>query len=281
MKHLFSVSLAVGLAVMAFSPVLGAPKVSKQIVVGRWLRVQAPIGNVAIGFPLRKANPGDRLSKVGDQLITGKDSKVELWIDDGIGSLCVGESTNLQILRLERLRNGAKRTQLVIKGGIVKLRLRKLRNPSSNVQIFTPAGTAAVRGTIFAVSLNGKGISGVATLTGSVVVTGQGQKLPARAGFSRILVPGKPPSKLRVLAETARIFDIRYQHRESGQVLLRANTDPGNLVLVNGQPIDIDEQGNFQTLVPNYQEKLILVQVTTPLNVSKLFRLTIFDGDLP
>ncbi|MBC7883008.1 MAG: hypothetical protein H7Y37_17085, partial [Anaerolineae bacterium] len=72
-----------------------------------------------------------------------------------------------------------------------------------------------------------------------------------------------------------------YQHLESGQVLLRANTDPGNLVQVDGQPIDIDEQGNFQTLVSNVQEHLIPVQVTTPLNVSQRFRLTIFDGDLP
>ncbi|MBC7883060.1 MAG: FecR domain-containing protein, partial [Anaerolineae bacterium] len=256
MKNLFSVSLAVGLAVMACSPALGAPKVTKQTVVGRWLRVQAPTGNVAIEPPLRKANPGDRLSKVGDQLITGKDASAELWIDDGIGSLEVGESTTVLILRLERLRNGAKRTQFAIKGGTVKLRLRTLRNPKSNVQIFTPAGTAAVRGTIFGVSLNGKGISGVATLKGSVVVTGQGQKLPVRAGFARVLVPGKPPSKLRGLAETARIFDIHYQHLESGQVLLRANTDPGNLVQVDGQPIDIDEQGNFQTLVSNVQEHL-------------------------
>lgn len=281
MKNLFSVSLVVGLAVMACSPALGAPKVTKQTVVGRWLRVQAPTGNVAIEPPLRKANPGDRLSKVGDQLITGKDASAELWIDDGIGSLEVGESTTVLILRLERLRNGAKRTQFAIKGGTVKLRLRTLRNPKSNVQIFTPAGTAAVRGTIFGVSLNGKGISGVATLKGSVVVTGQGQKLPVRAGFARVLVPGKPPSKLRGLAETARIFDIHYQHLESGQVLLRANTDPGNLVQVDGQPIDIDEQGNFQTLVSNVQEHLIPVQVTTPLNVSQRFRLTIFDGDLP
>ncbi len=281
MKNLLSLSLAVGLAFSVLLPVLGAPKVSKQIVVGRWLRVQTPTGNVDLDPPLRKANPGDLLSKIGDQLITGKDSNAELWIDDGIGILEVGASTNLKILRIERLRSGAKRTQLVIKGGSVKLRLRKLRNPRSNVQIFTPAGTAAVRGTIFGVSLNGKGISGVATLRGSVVVTGQGQKLPVRAGFSRVLVPGKPPSKLRALAETARLFDIRYQHRESGQVLLRANTDPGNLVQVAGQPIDIDEQGNFQTLVSNGQEHLIPVQVTTPLNVSQRFRLTILDGDLP
>jgi hypothetical protein len=274
------ISLALGLAFLVVPPALGAPKVSKQMVVGRWLRIQSPIGTVSIGPPLRKAYPGDRLSKIGDQLITGQGSHAELWIDDGIGILEVGPSTSLQIWRLERLRNGAKRTQLVIKGGTVKLRLRKLRNPKSNVQIFTPAGTAAVRGTIFGVSLNGKGISGVATLKGSVVVSGQGQKLPVRAGFSRVLVPGKPPSKLRALAETARIFDIRYQHRESGQVLLQANTDPGNLVLVDGKPIDIDEEGNFQALVPDVQEHLISVQVTTPLNVSQRFRLTILDGDL-
>jgi hypothetical protein len=262
-------------------PALGAPKVYQQTVVGRWLRVQAATGDVTIAPPLRKAAFGDRLSKIGDRLITGKDASAELWIDDGIGKLEVGESTELRILRLEKLPSGAKRTHIIITGGTVKLKLRKLLNPKSNVQIFTPAGTAAVRGTILGVSLNHRGLSGVAVQQGIVIVSGKNQKLPIRLGFGRILVPGQPPSKLRAIPETARIFNIRYQHRGSSQVYLRANTDPGNLVQVAGQPIDIDEEGNFQALVPDVQEHLIPVQVTTPLNVSKRFRLTILDSDLP
>jgi hypothetical protein len=273
--------LVCGFSLITLSPVLGAPKVYQQTVVGRWLRVQASTGDVTTAPPQRKAMRGDRLSKIGDRLITGKNSSAELWIDDGIGKLEVGESTELQILRLEQLPDGAKRTHITIMGGTVKLRLRKLNNPGSNVQIFTPAGTAAVRGTIFGVSLNHRGISGVAVQKGIVIVTGVNQKLPVRVGFGRILVPGQPPSKLRAIPEKARIFDIHYEHRRLDQVLLRASTDPGNLVQVDGQPIDIDEQGNFQTLVSDIQEHLIIVQITTPLNVSKRFGLTILDSDLP
>jgi FecR protein len=281
MKFSTLLSLVCGFSLMTLSPVLSAPKVYQQAVVGRWLRVQASTGDVTMAPPQRKAMLGDRLSKIGDRLITGKDSSAELWIDDGIGRLEVGESTELQILRLEQLPNGAKRTHITITGGTVKLKLRKLNNPGSNVQIFTPAGTAAVRGTIFGVSLNHRGISGVAVQQGVVIVTGVNQKLPVRVGFGRVLVPGQPPSKLRAIPGKPRIFDIHYQHRGSNQVLLRANTDPGNLVQVADQPIDIDEQGNFQTLVSDVQEHLISVQITTPLNTSKHFRLTILDSDLP
>jgi hypothetical protein len=281
MKFSTLLSLVCGFSLMTLSPVLSAPKVYQQAVVGRWLRVQASTGDVTMAPPQRKAMLGDRLSKIGDRLITGKDSSAELWIDDGIGRLEVGESTELQILRLEQLPNGAKRTHITITGGTVKLKLRKLNNPGSNVQIFTPAGTAAVRGTIFGVSLNHRGISGVAVQQGVVIVTGVNQKLPVRVGFGRVLVPGQPPSKLRAIPGKARIFDIHYQHGGSNQVLLRANTDPGNLVQVADQPIDIDEQGNFQTLVSDVQEHLISVQITTPLNTSKHFRLTILDSDLP
>jgi FecR protein len=281
MKASNLLSLVCGFSLMTVSPVLGAPKVYQQTVVGRWLRVQASTGDVTMAPPQRKVMLGDRLSKIGDRLITGKDSSAELWIDDGIGKLEVGESTELQILSLEQLPDGAKRTHITITGGTVKLRLRKLNNPRSNVQIFTPAGTAAVRGTTFGVSLNHRGISGVAVQQGIVIVTGVNQKLPVRLGFGRILVPGQPPSKLRVIPEKARIFDIHYEHRKLDQVLLRANTDPGNLVQVDGQPIDIDEQGNFQTLVSDIQDHVIPVLVTTPLNVSERFRLTILDSDLP
>jgi hypothetical protein len=281
MKVSYLLSLLFSFSLLCLPPALGAPKVYQQTVVGRWLQVQAATGDVTIEPPLRKAILRDRLTKIGDRLITGKDSSAELWIDDGIGKLEVGELTELQILRLEKLPNGAKRTHITIMGGTVKLKLRKLHNPKSNVQIFTPAGTAAVRGTIFGVSLNHRGISGVAVQKGIVIVTGINQKLPIRLGFGRILVPGQPPSKLRAIPETARIFDIRYQHRGSNQVYLRANTDPGNLVQVAGQPIDIDEEGNFQVQVPDVQEHLIPVRITTPLNVSKGFLLTILDGDLP
>jgi hypothetical protein len=281
MKFSTLLSLVCGFSLISFTPALGAPQTYQQTVVGRWLRVQASTGDVTMAPPQRKAMLGDRLSKIGDRLITGKDSSAELWIDDGIGRLEVGESTELQILRLEQLPNGAKRTHITITGGTVKLKLRKLNNPGSNVQIFTPAGTAAVRGTIFGVSLNHRGISGVAVQQGVVIVTGVNQKLPVRVGFGRVLVPGQPPSKLRAIPGKARIFDIHYQHGGSNQVLLRANTDPGNLVQVADQPIDIDEQGNFQTLVSDVQEHLISVQITTPLNTSKHFRLTILDSDLP
>lgn len=283
MKVSFWISLVCGLYFTTLPSVLGAPKVYKQAVVGRWLRVQALTGDVTIapvGALARKANPGDLLSKVGDQISTGKNSSVQLWIDDGIGKLEVGQMTALEVSRLETLANGAKRTHITIKGGTVKLRLRKLRNPNSNVQIFTPAGTAAVRGTVFGVSVNGKGISGVATSEGTVIVSGMGQLLPVRLGFSRILISGKSPSELRSIPETVRIFDIRYQHRGS-DVFLQASTDPGNLVQVADQPIDTDELGNFQVLVPAVQEHLIPVQITTPLNVPERFRLTILDGDLP
>jgi FecR protein len=281
MKVSYLLSLVCCFSLIYLPPVLGAPKVYQQTVVGRWLRVQAATGDVMISPPLRKAALRERLSKVGDRLVTGKDASAELWIDDGIGKLVVGEFTELRILRLEKLPNGAKRTHITITGGTVKLKLRKLLNPKSNVQIFTPAGTAAVRGTIFGVSLNRKGISGVAVQQGIVIVSGKNQKLPIRLGFGRILVPRQPPSKLRIIPETVRIFDIHYQHRGSSQVLLRANTDPGNLVQVAGRLVDIDAEGNFQALVPDVQEHLIPVQITTPLNNSKRFRLTILDSDLP
>jgi hypothetical protein len=281
MKVSYLLSLVFSFSLICLPPVLGAPKVYQQTVVGRWLRVQAVTGDVMIAPPLRKAALRERLSGIGDRLITGKDSSAELWIDDGIGKLEMGESTELRILRLDKLPNGAKRTHIAITGGTVKLKLRKLYNPRSNVQIFTPAGTAAVRGTIFGVSLNRRGISGVAVQKGIVIVSGLNQKLPIRLGFGRILVPGQPPSKLRAIPETARIFDIRYEHRGSDQVLLRARTDPGNLVQVAGQPIDIDEEGNFQALVADVQEHRIPVQITTPLNLSERFSLTILDSDLP
>ncbi len=121
----------------------------------RWLSVTQANGNVELvpGGSVRPAQKGNRLSQVGDQLITGRNSSAQLAVDLGIASISVAERTQLQIQTLSITQSGGYVTQLLVHRGQARLRVRPFTNPNSELEIYTPAGVGGVRGTDFGVSV--------------------------------------------------------------------------------------------------------------------------------
>jgi hypothetical protein len=250
----------------------------------RWLDVAKVKGATIYSKPRQEQRPariGDRLQSPGDQLSTLASGSAELHLDDGIGSVNIGSMTTLTIQNLEKLSDGGKVTNLQIQGGQCLLNLRPLNHPHSSVTVKTQAVIAGVRGTIFGVSANGKGLTAVATQRGKVVVTGQGKSVAVNAWEQSLAIPGQPPTPPRSLVENAYLFDVKLSWVSTDKVRLQANTDPGNLVEVSGMPFDLDINGRIETIVAISPDLRVNVKITTPLGKQKVFPLTVLLSERP
>jgi hypothetical protein len=248
----------------------------------RWLDVATVKGETIYSKAHQEQRPahiGDRLQAKGDRLSTLASGVAELKLDDGIGIISIGSLTMLTIQSLEKRSDGAKVTNLQIQGGQCLLSLRPLKNPHSSVMVKTPAVIAGVRGTIFGVSANSKGLTAVATQRGSVVVTGQQKSVAVNAWEQSLAIPGQPPTLPRPLVQNAYLFDVKLIWVSTDKVRLQANTDPGNLVEVYGVPLDIN--GRIETIVAIAPDLRVNVKITTPLGKQKVFPLTVLISEKP
>jgi hypothetical protein len=250
----------------------------------RWLDV-AKVGGETIYSNARQgrrpAHRGDRLQSPGDRLSTLASGSAELHLDDGIGTINVGNLTTLNIQNLEKRSDGSKVTNLQILGGQCLLTLRRLNYPRSSVTVKTPAVIAGVRGTIFGVSANHQGLTAVATQRGQVVVEGQGKSVAVNAWEQSLAMPGQPPTPPTPLVENAYLFDVKLTWVSADKVRLQGNTDPGNLVEVYGMPLDLGIDGRIKTTVAIAPDLRVNVKITTPLGKQKVFPLTVLLSEKP
>ncbi len=250
----------------------------------RWLDVAKVKGETTYSKARQAQRPahiGDRLQLPGDQLSTLASGSAELHLDDGIGTITIGNLTTVTIQNLEKRADGGKVTNLQIQGGQCLLELRKLKHPRSSVTVKTPAAIAGVRGTKFGISANGQGLSAIATQKGKVVVTGQGKSVAVNAWEQILAVPGQPPTSPRPLVQNAYLLDVKLAWVNAEQVRLQANTDPGNLVRVYGVPLDLNIDGRIETTVKIAPDLRVIVVVTTPLGQQKIFPLTVLLSEKP
>ena len=211
------------------------------------------------------AQVGQRLTEVGDAIITGKQSSATLAIDEGIGTIQVSEKTELSIERLQRS-NGGFVTQIKITGGQIRLKIRPFTNSNSKIEVITPAGVSGVRGTEFGVSVLPSGKTGLATLDGKVTLEAQSVVVNVDRGLQSTVITKEPPSPPSPLINDPTVTLDMIASRDGGRsVQLMGKTDSVNLILIGETIIETDRTGNFNVVIPLPNDRRLPLTSTTPL----------------
>jgi hypothetical protein len=262
-------SLLIALIVGFIITMTAASVQSLSIQGSRWLTIDQLSGRVNLipyGESSRPAEIGDRLSGVGDTLVTGADASARLEVDQRTGYLTVAEKSQLQVQALGITSSGGRITELSVNSGQVRLRVRPLNNPGSRLEIHTPAGVSGVRGTDFGVTVQLDGQTGVATIEGSVASSAQGQTVAVIANTQSIIYPGEPPTEPQPLRDDPSLFIEKLtvlSGSEPGNTMVQVKgyTDEVNLLEVNGDRKNLGREGRFNLVVP-----LLRAQVGAPVN---------------
>ncbi|MBE9064897.1 FecR domain-containing protein [cf. Phormidesmis sp. LEGE 11477] len=244
----------------------------------RWLSVTQINGDVTIvpfGKNVRRAQMGDRLSQVGDQVITGQNSSAQLTVDQGIASISVAERTQLQVRTLSITRSGGYITELLALRGQARLRVRPFTSPDSRLEIYTPAGVSGVRGTDFGITVQPDGKTGVATLEGSVTLSAQNQTVLVGTEQQSTASPGEPPTPPEPLRDDPSLSISALKPISDGSVQVSGSTDPVNLLEVAEARRVLDEGGQFDLTVALPRDRRVRIQVTTPLGTQQAYELAV------
>jgi len=262
-----------------------AEAVPRQVTVrvDRWLAVNQAWGQVTYqpqGQPQglsRPAKTGDRLQAVGDRITTGQHSGAVLAVDTGVGSVQMAEKTQVKVRSLGIAPDNGRTTYLDVPYGQVRLQLRRFTHRGSRLEIQTPAGVSAVRGTTFGIAVQPNGKTGLATLKGSVETMAQGSTVLVSGGFQNLMIPGEPPSPAVPLRDDTTL-DYRVERRiQDGIRKLRiyGQVDPVNRVLIGESSQNTDRDGNFSLSLPAISAQTLLVTVITPLGRRQVHQLSI------
>lgn len=230
----------------------------------------------------KQSQVGDRLTSTGHGLITGRRSSANLAIDGGSSFIAVAQNTRMTVQRLAVLSDGAHVTILDVPRGQARVQVRPFTNPNSRLELHTPSGVAAVRGTVFGVSVSEDGKTGVATLEGKVAASAQAVEVPVEAGMVSIIRPGEPPSPAQPLDRALDIQWTLYEWREN-QLHIEGRINPANQLLVADTEVAIDRTGRFNAdiSVKNRTHRVIAT-VKNPMGETRnhrLFRWLAHDFD--
>ncbi|MEM9213073.1 MAG: FecR domain-containing protein [Cyanobacteria bacterium P01_F01_bin.150] len=251
-----------------------------QVEVDRWLEVRSIVGSATItsaGTDAQAAEQGDRFGNVGDRLITADESRSVLSVDTSVGFIDVFENTDLQVKELRTVSDGGKVTKLQINQGQARLRVRPFTHDSSDLEIETPAGWSAVRGTEFGVTVHPDGKTGVATLEGEVGSYAQGQEVAVSEGFQTLIIPGEPPTKPTLIneARATRLTPYVLEWEDAQTVRFIGNIDPVSLLIIENEPQVVERNGDFDVLIPASNNQPIRASVVTPLGRQQSYSLAV------
>ncbi|MDB9528366.1 FecR family protein [Oscillatoria sp. CS-180] len=237
----------------------------------RWLEVQRIAGSVSVRTnQSRAAQIGDRLSQPGNSLTTGSASSSNLTLDDGIGSIAVAQNTHLAVQRLDTLPDGAKVSIVDVSRGQARIQARPFTHPNTILELRTPSGVAAVRGTEFGLTVAEDGKTSVGTLEGQVNVTAESVTVRVNADEVSTIRPGEPPT---TPAPLDRVLDIEWftQERRGNILFLSGRIDPSNVLLFEGEEIEISRSGYFEQQVRSARRnRSIAFTVQNPLGETRL-----------
>ena len=273
-----AVFLAVGF--LFFAGIQSLAQQPFQVRVDRWLEVQQAANEVTFkhNSTARSAQIGDRLQAVGDSITTGRKSSATLFVDTGVGFVEVAEQSTLRIRRLDIAADNGRITHLDVPAGNVHLRVRRFTHQGSELELQTPVGLSAVRGTEFGVAVQPNGKTGLAVSRGVVQSAAQGQAINVAAGFQNFTLPGEPPSKpVKLTDDTSLHYEFEKTiERSVRKVRLLGRVDPVNSVVVDGIPYATDRNGTFRTDVRFVTSYLsIQVVVATPLGKKETYALSL------
>jgi len=245
--------------------------------VNRYIEIRSVIGKVTYqqGKTARHAHVGMRLEKEGDRLMTDKNSHALLMLDTGIGFLEMSQQTNFTIKKLQTSKDGGKITDLKVTSGQLHLKLRSFEHSSSQLRIESPAGIAGVRGTEFGLTVSPIGRMGVATLRGSVATIAQKQTVYVNRGFQNFVIPGKPPSIPVPLRNNTELSISILEQIVNQRAHIKGKVDPVNSVAIENRPLISNEMGIFDINVPLAADRIVSVNVTTPLGKHQEYKLNV------
>lgn len=248
----------------------------------RWLEIRRVSGPVqvlrahgAVSSAASPAQVGQRLQRVGEGIQTGANGTVVLSLDTAIGTIHVAEHTLLRIQQLQVTAKGGHATLLSVPKGQVRLSIRRFTNPDSRLELATPAGVSGVRGTEFGLVVAATGHTGVATRSGAVVSSAQGESVTVVAGQQTVLVPGEPPGLPQPLRDDASL-DLQGVERRGAQLRIWGQTDGVNHLELEGQTVPLDRNGRFDWVSPGgvaLDDRPIMAVVVTPLGRRQRYQL--------
>ncbi|UBF25241.1 FecR family protein [Kovacikia minuta CCNUW1] len=250
-----------------------------QVRVDRWLEIRQIVGSVFYSRQqiTQPARVGMQLQQPGEGVLTAARSRTVLAVDTGIGFIDVAERTVLRVQKLQKLPDGGHITHLQVISGQARLRVRRFTHNSSELEIQTPAGWSAVRGTVFGLTVHPDGKTGLATREGKVTTNAQGKTVPVSAGFQNLTIPGEPPSPpvpipLKPNTRLQLQILIAVSHQAARIV---GRIDPVNLLIIGDQPQIVDRNGRFDLTVAMAANRRIPVVVITPLGQQQAYELAV------
>lgn len=258
--------------------VLANPSI--QVEVDRWLEIHSLVGSatiVAVDKVSRTVQQGDRFGNIGDRFITADASRSVLSVDTSVGFIDVFENTDLQVQELRTTGDGGKVTKLQINQGQARLRVRPFTHESSDLEIETPAGWSAIRGTEFGITVHPDGKTGVATLDGEVISAAQGQQVSVNGGFQTLIIPGEPPTEPTLIDEdrATRLTPYVLEREDSQNVRFIGNIDPVSLLIIENKPQIVERNGDFDVIIPVSNNQPVHAIVVTPLGRQQYYSLVV------
>jgi hypothetical protein len=209
-----------------------------------------------------------RLVHAGDIIRTGADGLVELRWARWAGGLRIKIGPNTKFTVKRAVRNRTKETEesvLRLDEGTVWVRLRKALTGKSKFEVETPTAVAAVRGTIFQVTVDAKGDTHVSVWEGTVSVKptkgGEINVVEGTALSAGAAVGGQPTALSETeqeewLAQTSVIgpfLEVREPMdgaKVTGACAVSGRTEPDTKITVNDEPVAVNKDGAFKVTVP-------------------------------
>lgn len=274
-----SATVALGVTLIACSKVETQPAVATAAVAPEPARehaiVTASRGQVELVHDgnVSPARVGDRLG-ARDALRTG-DGEADLAVD-GV-KVRLHESSRLE---LQDVHKRAVRAR--VRGSIES----EVDSGKLDVAIEDSDAMAHSEGGHFFVTTDGKGVVAVASVTGTVHLSGGGRSVAVSKGeVGRVLgsgeVPHAPAAALRRVLLSVQWPGKRETNKPSLPVVGRV--EPGSRVFVQGQPVTVEAGGGFRAEVPlrKGKQKIAVVTVDALGRRKQLDAIVLRDDSLP
>ena len=246
--------------------------------VGAAAVVTAKNGKVQV---LRAADGSVAEAKVGDRLSVRDALRTEM----GEADVAVdGVRVRLhEGSRLELKQVGQKNLRARVRG-TVESEVEQKGN--LDVEIENSDALAHSQGGHFFVTADGRGVVAVASVTGTVNVSGGGRSIELRKGEVTRLTKNQPKPSVPVAALRRVLLNVQWPNQmETNKATfpIAGRVEPGSRVFVQGEPVEVQEGGTFRAEVPLRQgkQKIAVVTVDTLGRRKEVESVVLRDDSLP
>jgi len=240
--------------------------------------VTAKNGKVQV---LRAADGSVAEAKVGDRLSV----RDALRTDIGEADVAV-EGVRVRVhegSRLELKQVGQKNLRARVRGSVESEVEQKGK---LDVEIENSDALAHSEGGHFFVTADGRGVVAVASVTGTVNVSGGGKSIELAKGEVTRMTKSAPKPSVPVAALRRVLLNVQWPNQKETNkptFPIAGRVEPGSRVFVQGEPVQVEEGGTFRTEVPLRQgkQKIAVVTVDTLGRRKQVESVVLRDDSLP